>query len=56
MLSRKGTRGGAGCRAEMGVVMFLGGRSVTTADSERERRSRMWAGLHAEYLDHDVQH
>ncbi len=29
---------------------------VTAGDSERERRSRMWSGLHTEYLDHDVQH
>lgn len=29
---------------------------VTEGDSERERRSRFWQGLHTEYLGHDVQH
>ncbi len=29
---------------------------VTEGDSERERRARMWAGLHTEYIKHDVQH
>lgn len=29
---------------------------VRQGDSERERRSRMWQGLHTEYLNHDVQH